>query len=110
MNRFGFVLLRPFQLIPVLIGISVISFGMIHALPGDPVRTLVGLRATPEVIESIRYAAAPGKYRVEVRAYGSPAAGAPRSTGRTATTARSGRAPTRWSRAARWPTASRVRP
>jgi peptide/nickel transport system permease protein len=53
-NRFGFVLLRPLQLIPVLIGISIVSFGMIHALPGDPVRTLVGLRATPEVIESIR--------------------------------------------------------
>ena len=54
MSRYGFVLLRPIQLVPVLVGISIVSFAMIHALPGDPVRTLVGLRATPEVIESIR--------------------------------------------------------
>lgn len=54
MSRFGFVLVRPIQLIPVLFGISAVTFAMIHALPGDPVRTLVGLRATPEVIENIR--------------------------------------------------------
>lgn len=54
MSRYGFVLMRPVQLVPVLIGISIVTFVMIHALPGDPVRTLVGLRATPEVIANIR--------------------------------------------------------
>ncbi|MCC5972997.1 MAG: ABC transporter permease [Rubellimicrobium sp.] len=54
MNRYRFVLLRPLQLVPVLIGISLVSFLLIHALPGDPVRTLVGMRAPPDVVERIR--------------------------------------------------------
>jgi ABC-type dipeptide/oligopeptide/nickel transport system permease component len=54
MTRYRFVLLRPLQLIPVLIGISLVSFILIHSLPGDPVRTLVGMRAPPDVVERIR--------------------------------------------------------
>ena len=54
MDRFAFVLTRPIQLIPVLLGVSVISFVMVHSIPGDPVRILLGTRATAEVIAKVR--------------------------------------------------------
>ncbi|MEM7124018.1 MAG: ABC transporter permease [Pseudomonadota bacterium] len=54
MGRFKFVLSRPIQLIPVLFGISIVTFVMVHSIPGDPVRTLLGSKATPEAIERIR--------------------------------------------------------
>jgi len=54
MDRFKFVLYRPLQMIPVLLGISIITFVLIHAIPGDPVRTILGPKATSEVIERVR--------------------------------------------------------
>jgi peptide/nickel transport system permease protein len=54
MHRFRFVLYRPLQLLPVLFGISIVSFVLIHAIPGDPVRAIIGPKATPEVIERVR--------------------------------------------------------
>lgn len=49
-----YILKRLLLLIPLLIGITLISFSLTKALPGDPVITMVGERASPEVIESIR--------------------------------------------------------
>ena len=54
MHRFNFVLYRPIQLIPVLIGISIVTFVLNHAIPGDPARLLLGAKATPEAIAVIR--------------------------------------------------------
>jgi peptide/nickel transport system permease protein len=54
MERFRFVLTRPLQLIPVLFGVSTISFILVRSIPGDPVRLLLGARATPEVAAKIR--------------------------------------------------------
>jgi peptide/nickel transport system permease protein len=54
MERFRFVLYRPLQLIPVLFGVSLISFILVHSIPGDPVRILLGVRATAEVIAKVR--------------------------------------------------------
>ena len=53
MHRFKFVLYRPVQLIPVLIGISIVTFVLVHAIPGDPARLLLGAKATPETIAAI---------------------------------------------------------
>jgi len=53
MHRFKFVIYRPIQMIPVLIGISLITFILIHSIPGDPVRILLGSRATKEVIKAV---------------------------------------------------------
>ncbi len=53
MHRFNFVIFRPIQMIPVLFGISLITFILIHSIPGDPVRVLLGPRATQEVIDAI---------------------------------------------------------
>src|SRR5215470_3636471 len=53
MHRFRFVLTRPLQLIPVLFGISVVTFVLTHLIPGDPARILLGIRATEEAIAAI---------------------------------------------------------
>lgn len=45
---------RLFLLIPLLLSITFITFALIKALPGDPVLSLVGERASPETIERIK--------------------------------------------------------
>jgi ABC-type dipeptide/oligopeptide/nickel transport system permease component len=42
------------MLIPLLLGITFLTFSLTQALPGDPVLNMVGERASPEVIENIR--------------------------------------------------------
>lgn len=54
MHRYRFVLTRPFQLLPVLFGISVITFVLVRMIPGDPARILLGARSTPSAIAAIR--------------------------------------------------------
>lgn len=54
MGRFAFILRRPFQLIPVIIGISLITFVLLQLTPGDPVRVMLGSRASPEAIQEMR--------------------------------------------------------
>ena len=54
MHRYKFVLYRPLQFLPVLFGISVITFILVRLIPGDPARVLLGTRATPEAIARIR--------------------------------------------------------
>ena len=52
--RYSFVLYRPLQFLPVLFGISVITFVLVRLIPGDPARILLGTRATPSAIAAIR--------------------------------------------------------
>jgi peptide/nickel transport system permease protein len=54
MHRFRFVLWRPLQLLPVLFGISLITFALVRSIPGDPARLLLGTRATPTALARIR--------------------------------------------------------
>jgi peptide/nickel transport system permease protein len=54
MHRYRFVLFRPLQFLPVLFGISVITFILVRLIPGDPARVLLGARSTPEAIANIR--------------------------------------------------------
>lgn len=54
MHRYRFVLYRPLQLIPVLVGISIITFVLVHSIPGDPARILLGTRATPTALANVR--------------------------------------------------------
>jgi peptide/nickel transport system permease protein len=42
------------MLIPLLFGVTLLTFSLTKALPGDPVLSMVGERAQPEVIEKIR--------------------------------------------------------
>jgi len=45
---------KLFLLIPLLLGITLLTFVLTKALPGDPVLSMVGERAQPDVIEKIR--------------------------------------------------------
>ena len=48
-----FVLRRLALLVPVLVGLSILLFAWVRALPGDPARALLGQRATPEGIARV---------------------------------------------------------
>jgi len=54
MNLLAFLRRRVIQMIPVLLGISLITFFMIHLIPGDPARNMLGPRATPERVAELR--------------------------------------------------------
>jgi len=45
---------RILTVIPVLLGVSVLVFGFIHLIPGDPALTMLGERATPEKVAEVR--------------------------------------------------------
>jgi len=49
-----YILKRLLILILLLFGITLLTFSLTKALPGDPVQSLVGERAQPEVIEKIK--------------------------------------------------------
>lgn len=44
---------RLLQIIPVLFGVSLIVFTLVHLIPGDPAVSMLGSRATPELIARI---------------------------------------------------------
>jgi len=48
-----FVLRRLALLVPVLVGLSILLFAWVRALPGDPARALLGERATPAGIARV---------------------------------------------------------
>lgn len=50
MDRLSYVLRRLLQLIPVMFGCTLVVFFMVHLIPGDPARTMLGLRATPQAV------------------------------------------------------------
>jgi len=50
MGRMTFVLRRLLQLVPVAIGCTIVVFFMIHLIPGDPARTILGIHATPKAV------------------------------------------------------------
>jgi peptide/nickel transport system permease protein len=48
-----FVVRRLLLLVPVLLGLSLLLFAWVRALPGDPARALLGERATPQGIAQV---------------------------------------------------------
>jgi peptide/nickel transport system permease protein len=51
-----FILRRLLLLIPILLGLTLLVFLFIRALPGDPAGAILGERATPELLERVRAA------------------------------------------------------
>jgi len=49
-----YVVHKLLLIIPTLIGVTVITFLLLKAIPGDPVYGMVGPRASPEVIQAMR--------------------------------------------------------
>jgi peptide/nickel transport system permease protein len=54
MSRGQYILRRLIQMIPVVFGITVITFVLIRAIPGDPAQTMLGEKATDAQIELYR--------------------------------------------------------
>ena len=46
----AYVARRLLQMVPVVLGVTILVFFMIHLVPGDPARTMLGTHATPERI------------------------------------------------------------
>ncbi|SFE51995.1 peptide/nickel transport system permease protein [Paenibacillus algorifonticola] len=51
---FNYVLKRLLQMIPTLIGVSLLSFIILQLVPGDPAELIAGLDASPEEVQIIR--------------------------------------------------------
>lgn len=49
-----YILKRVVLVIPVLIGVSLLTFLMVHLVPGDPIVVMLGDRATAENVERLR--------------------------------------------------------
>ena len=50
----SYILRRLVMLVPVLIVVGVVVFGLVHLTPGDPAAVILGDRATPEDIARLR--------------------------------------------------------
>jgi peptide/nickel transport system permease protein len=51
-----FIILRRLaSAVPILLIVSLVTFGMLHMSPGDPAAAIAGLSATPEQITNIRH-------------------------------------------------------
>ncbi|MGG3562819.1 ABC transporter permease [Neobacillus rhizosphaerae] len=50
---FTYTVRRVFSLIPVLFGMTLIVFAIIHAIPGNPAQVILGQRATKEAIATL---------------------------------------------------------
>jgi peptide/nickel transport system permease protein len=51
-----YVARRLLQMIPVIAGVTVLVFFMIHLVPGDPAATILGNQATPARVAAVRHA------------------------------------------------------
>ncbi|HEY1297949.1 MAG TPA: ABC transporter permease [Chloroflexota bacterium] len=50
----GYALRRILYLVPVILGVSIVSFALLRFIPGDPAVVLAGVGATPADLEGIR--------------------------------------------------------
>ncbi|SIQ98867.1 ABC transporter permease [Halanaerobium kushneri] len=50
----NYIIKRLLALIPILIGVAVIVFLIVHLIPGDPAQTMLGERATDEALQRLR--------------------------------------------------------
>jgi peptide/nickel transport system permease protein len=51
---FSYIIKRMLQMIPTLIGVSIIVFILIHSVPGDPARLIAGNEASEQDVELVR--------------------------------------------------------
>jgi peptide/nickel transport system permease protein len=54
-SRLAYVTRRLIQMVPVAIGVTVLAFFMIHLVPGDPARTMLGVRATDQAVAALHH-------------------------------------------------------
>ncbi len=49
-----YIFKRLIMIIPVLIGVSILTFSLIHLIPGDPAKSMLGTKATETQLELLR--------------------------------------------------------
>ncbi len=49
-----YIFRRLLQTVPVLLGVSVLAFAIMHVVPGDPVRLIAGPDAPESVVARVR--------------------------------------------------------
>ncbi|HWQ07593.1 MAG TPA: ABC transporter permease, partial [Holophaga sp.] len=54
MNQLNYALKRVLQIIPVLVMVTILIFLMIHLIPGDPARLILGEKATNSAVAALR--------------------------------------------------------
>jgi peptide/nickel transport system permease protein len=55
MDRLSYVGHRLLQMVPVALGVTILVFFMVHLIPGDPARTMLGARATDQAVAQLRH-------------------------------------------------------
>ena len=50
MDRLAYTLRRLAQMVPVVLGVTILAFLLVHLIPGDPAVTILGVHATPDLI------------------------------------------------------------
>ncbi|RJS88939.1 ABC transporter permease [Candidatus Bathyarchaeota archaeon] len=55
MKLWQYLIRRVMLIVPLLIGVSLITFTVSHLVPGDPARLAAGLHASPETVEAMRH-------------------------------------------------------
>jgi len=51
----AYVVRRLLQLVPIALGVTILVFFLIHLVPGDPARTILGNQATPARVALVRH-------------------------------------------------------
>ena len=53
MKYIHYIFSKVLSILPVIFGVTIVSFFLIHLIPGDPVRIMLHGRATDEVVKQI---------------------------------------------------------
>jgi peptide/nickel transport system permease protein len=51
----SYVVRRLLQLVPIVLGVTILVFFLIHLVPGDPARTMLGTHATPQKVALLHH-------------------------------------------------------
>jgi peptide/nickel transport system permease protein len=54
-DRLAYALRRLTQLVPVAFGVTAVTFLLVRLIPGDPAVTILGTRATPQLIKELHH-------------------------------------------------------
>jgi peptide/nickel transport system permease protein len=55
LDRLSYVGVRLLQMIPTAIGATILVFFMVHLIPGDPARTMLGVHATDQAVAQLHH-------------------------------------------------------
>ena len=55
MSLTGYAVRRLLQLVPIVFGVTILVFFLIHLVPGDPARTMLGTHATPQKVALLHH-------------------------------------------------------